>query len=142
MTFWIGVACADHVRAGVEGGFAQLGHGKHVAVKTLRRGDWIAYYSPTSKMGGGETIQAFTSIGRVTSDEAYQVEQGRDFHPWRVDVAYEAKAEAAPIRPMLEQLDLTRAKGSRWRMAVRGSKAKASDADLRTIAKAMGVAIE
>lgn len=142
MTFWIGVACSDHVRAGVEGGFAQLGHGKHVAVKNLERGDWIAYYSPTTKMDGGDAVQAFTSIGQIVSDKAYHVEQGEDFRPWRVDVAYETCAYPAPIPPLLEDLDLTRGKGSKWGMALRTSKAKGTDADLQTIAQAMDVTIE
>lgn len=141
MTFWIGIACADHVRGGVEGSFAQLGHGKHAAVKSLKRGDWIAYYSATSRMGGSDAVLSFTALGRVTSDAAYQAEQKPDFHPWRVDVDYIGAAKAAPIRPLLEDLDLTRGKGANWGMAVRGAKVKATDADLRTIAGAMGVTV-
>lgn len=75
MTCWMGVASADHARAGRDGGFAQLGHGKHMAVKSLKKGDWIAYYSPREGMGEGETVQAFTTIGQVTSEEPYQVAQ-------------------------------------------------------------------
>lgn len=139
MTFWIGVACQDHTRKGVEGGFAQLGHGKHVAVKNLKAGDWIAYYSPTTTLGGGEKVQAFTSIGRVVSEQPYQASQSEGFTPWRVDVDYCKEARSAAIHPLLEQLDLTRGKGAKWGMAVRSSKVKATDADLQTIAKAMGV---
>jgi hypothetical protein len=141
VTFWIGVACADHVRTGVAGGFAQLGHGKHAAVKGLRCGDWIAYYSPTTRLGGGEAVRAFTAIGRVTSEEPYQVAQGPGFHPWRVDVAYAAETRPAPIRPLLDHLDLTRGRGSSWGMALRGGRARASDADLKAIAEAMGATI-
>ena len=43
MAFWMGVASAQHARVGRDGGFAQLGHGKHIAVKSLRKGDWIVY---------------------------------------------------------------------------------------------------
>jgi hypothetical protein len=68
MAFWMGVASAEHARGGRDGGFAQLGHGKHMAVKSLSKGDWIVYYSPREGMGEGETVQAFTTIGRVTSD--------------------------------------------------------------------------
>jgi hypothetical protein len=31
MAFWMGVASAEHARGGRDGGFAQLGHGKHMA---------------------------------------------------------------------------------------------------------------
>lgn len=139
MTFWIGVACRDHVKRGEEGGFAQLGHGKHLAVKNLKRGDWIAYYSPTSELGGGEKVQAFTSIGRIISDAAYQVEQNERFHPWRVDVEFEKDAKEVAIRPLLDDLDLTRGRGSKWGMAFRAGKIKATDADFLTIATGMGV---
>lgn len=139
MTFWVGVACRDHVKRGEVGGFAQLGHGKHLAVKNLKRGDWIAYYSPTSEMGGGDKVQAFTSIGRITSDEAYQFEQSEGFHPWRVDVAFETGAKEAAIRPLLDDLDITRGKGAKWGMVFRAGKVKATDADFLAITTAMGI---
>lgn len=139
MANWLGVACETHALAGKAGGFAQLGHGKHAAVKSLKKGDWIVYYSPTAEMGGDGKVQAFTTIGQVTSDEPYQVEQSEGFTPFRVDVDYAQDAKAAAIRPLLDKLDLTRDLGSKWGMAVRGSKAKLSDADMRTIAEAMGV---
>lgn len=141
MTFWIGVACRDHVKRGEEGRFAQLGHGKHLAVKNLKRGDWIAYYSPTTEMGGGDKVQAFTSIGRITSDAAHQVEQSEGFHPWRVDVAFEKHAKEAPIRPLLDDLDITRGKEANWGMVFRAGKLKATDADFLKIATAMGVRV-
>lgn len=136
---WLGVACRDHALAGREGGFAQLGHGKHTAVKVLRRGDWIVYYSPSTEMGGGDKVQAFTTIGRVTSDAPYQVRQSEGFEPFRVDVDHLTDAVEAPIRPLLDDLDLTRGLGSKWGMAVRGAKAKLSADDLGRIAAAMGV---
>lgn len=68
MAYWMGVASAEHARGGRDGGFAQLGHGKHVAVKGLRRGDWITYYAPREGMGIGAPVQAFVTIGRVISD--------------------------------------------------------------------------
>ena len=41
--FWIGVGAAEHARGGRDGGFAQLGLGKHIVVKSLEKGDWINY---------------------------------------------------------------------------------------------------
>jgi hypothetical protein len=75
MAFWMGVASAQHARGGRDGGFAQLGHGKHIAVKSLRKGDWIVYYSPREGMAEGEAVQAFTTLGRVTSESPYRIEQ-------------------------------------------------------------------
>ncbi|AVW89758.1 EVE domain-containing protein [Celeribacter baekdonensis] len=79
MAFWMGVASADHARSGRDGGFAQLGHDKLIAVKSLKKGGWIVYYSPREGMGQGATVQAFTTIGRVTSDAPYHAAQGRGF---------------------------------------------------------------
>lgn len=144
MRFWIGVACSSHVYTGVKGSFAQLGHGKHSAVKNLCQGDWIAYYSPRKEIQDPKSsVQQFTAIGQVTSSEAYQVTTTNDnddaFCPWRVNVDYITAAKPAPIRPLLKELDLTMDKGSKWGMAFRSSKIRGTDRDLITIATSMGV---
>lgn len=142
MVFWMGVASAQHARGGRDGGFAQLGHGKHVAVKSLRKGDWIVYYSPRDGLGEGEPVQAFTTIGVVTSDAPYRVEQAMNFNPYRVDVDYLKSAEPAPIKPLLRDLRLTRDHGLNWGIVMRGPKRKLHEDDMRTIAQAMGVLAE
>lgn len=139
MTFWMGVASARHARGGRDGGFAQLGHGKHIAVKSLRKGDWIVYYSPRESMGEGAAIQAFTAIGRVVSESPYRVEQAMDFNPYRVDVDYLNDAETAPIKPLLDQLRLTRDHGANWGIVMRGPKRRLEKEDMRRIVDAMGV---
>lgn len=140
MTCWMGVASAEHARTGRRGGFAQLGHGKHAAVKSLRKGDWLVYYSPRERISDGAAVQAFTTIGRVTSEAPYQVEQAEGFHPFRVDVDYLQDAEAAPIKPLLAALDLTRERGPNWGIVMRGAKRRVVYGDLQKIASAMGVA--
>lgn len=139
MAFWMGVASAQHARGGRDGGFAQLGHGKHIAVKSLRRGDWIVYYSPREGMGEGVALQAFTTIGRVTTESPYRAEQAMHFNPYRVDVDYLKDATAAPIKPLLDELRLTRDHGANWGIAVRGPKRRLDEEDIRRIADAMGV---
>ena len=142
MTFWMGVASAQHARRGRDGGFAQLGHGKHIAVKSLRKGDWIVYYSPREGMGEGRVVQAFTTIGRVTSDAPYRAEQTKNFNPYRVDVDYLKDAEPALIKPLLDKLRLTRDHGANWGIVMRGPKRKLDEMDMRTIAEAMGILAE
>lgn len=142
MAFWMGVASAQHARGGRKGGFAQLGHGKHIAVKSLRKGDWIVYYSPREGMGEGEVVQAFTIIGRVTSDGPYRVEQAMNFNPYRVDVDYLKDAEPAPIKPLLDRLRLTRDQGVHWGMVMRGPKRRLYEEDMRLISEAMGVLVQ
>lgn len=136
-SFWLGVAAAAHVRQGVEGGFAQLGHGKHLAVKSLEKGDLLAYYAPRETLEGGAAVQAFTAVGEVISNAPYQVHLPSGFAPWRVDICY-FECTPAPIRPLLDDLELTRSRGSKWGMAVRGSKSRLSAADMALICAAMG----
>ncbi|NDV01361.1 EVE domain-containing protein [Pseudoroseicyclus tamaricis] len=142
MTCWIGVASAEHVRGGVAGGFAQLGHGRHDAVKALRKGDWLAYYSPREGIGEGAPVQAFTALGRVTSEAPYKAAQAMDFNPFRVDVDYLEEARPAPIRPLLEVLDLTQGRAGNWGLLLRGPKRRVTEEDMRRIAEAMGVSPE
>ena len=139
MTFWMGVASAQHARAGRDGGFAQLGHGKHVAVRSLKKGDWIVYYCPREGISDGAVVQAFTTIGQVTSEAPYRAEQAMDFNPFRVDVDYLEAARPAPIKPLLDQLRLTRDHGAHWGIAMRGTKRRLEEEDMRLIADAMGV---
>lgn len=139
MAFWMGIASAEHARRGRDGGFAQLGHGKHSAVKSLKPGDWIVYYSPRERMGEGPVVQAFTTIGRVISPAPYLFPQAMNFNPYRVDVAYLAEARPAPVKPLLPLLHLTRNLGASWGMVMRGPKRKLERADMLIIAEAMGV---
>ncbi len=136
---WIGIASRDHVQRGVKDGFCQLGHGKHAPVQRLAPGDGIVYYSPRTSLEGGEPVQAFTAIGRIKPGDAYQADMGGGFLPWRRDVAWKKRTHEAPIRPLLETLELTKGKAS-WGMAFRRSSISITEEDFETIAAAMGVA--
>ena len=140
-TYWLGVAAKQHVAAGVQGGYAQLGHGKHAAVASLQLGDWLIYYAPRETLDGGDAVQAFVAAGRVFSGAPYQVDVGSGFRPHRVDVAYEAGQPAA-VRPLLSKLDLTRDLGSHWGAAFRTSKRRLTERDARLIAAAMGADLD
>jgi EVE domain len=135
--YWIGVASREHVMKGVAGGFCQLGHGKSAPVKRLAPGDWIAYYSPRTRIDGGEPVQAFTAIGRIKAGEPYEADMGGGFHPVRRDVDYRKAAEA-PIRPLLDRLSFTSGQRS-WGYAFRRGSFTISVEDFRTVAEAMGV---
>lgn len=137
MTCWVGVASRDHVLRAVEGGFAQLNHGKAAPLKRMQRGDHILYYSPREEMKKGDPVQAFTAIGRIEDDEPHQVRQSSDFEPFRREVHY-YKAHDAPIKPMLGKLALTRDRQF-WGMAFRRGMFAIDEEDYRTIARSMGL---
>ncbi len=139
MKYWIGVASRDHVRRGVAGEFAQLGHGKRTGLARLKPGDWIAYYSPRTALQGGEPVQAFTAIGQVTG-EIYQVSL-EGFCPFRRDVRYQPEALEASIKPLIPKLSFIQ-DTKHWGYPFQRGQLEVSEADFRVIASVMGVALE
>lgn len=120
---------------GVEGGFTQAGHGKGNGLKRLKDGDWIVFYSPKTAYQDGETLQAFTAIGRIVSDDIYQGEMTPDFHPWRKDVKFYKSTEAS-IKPLLEELSFIQDK-THWGYMFRFGLFKIPDEDFEIIKAAM-----
>lgn len=135
MTTWINTVSREHVLRGVSGGFTQANHGKPDVLRRLRRGDWIAFYSPRTDYPKGAVLQAFTAIGQVTDDEPHQVDVTADFRPYRRNVEFMACAET-PIRPLIDQLDFITDK-QRWGFRFRSGLFTVDDADFEIIRAAM-----
>lgn len=136
---WIAVASAEHVRRGRREGFMQVCHGKAAPLRRLKPGDGVAYYSPTETIGGKDRLQAFTAIGLIRPGEPYRHEMGGGFVPYRRDVAW-VEAQEAPIRPLLDQLDLTAGQSS-WGYRFRYGLIAVSERDFQLIATAMAAAL-
>lgn len=105
--YWIVVAADNHASRGRAGGFVQANHGKPGPLRRMQPGDGVLIYSPTTVFGGGEKLQAFTGIGRVSQGEPYQADMGEGFTPWRRNVEWHKTARQAPIRPLLDRLEFT-----------------------------------
>ena len=135
--YWVEVVARDHVRRGVEGGFAQLSHGKRAPLDRMRAGDWLLYYSPKASRSGGEPLRAFTAIGRVVGEEAYRFDMGGGFVPFRRDVSY-LPSEEASMRPLIDRLSFIRNK-ERWGQPFRRGHFEIVRDDFALIAAAMGV---
>lgn len=135
MTTWINTVSREHVLRGVSGGFTQANHGKPDVLRRLRRGDWIAFYSPRTDYPKVAVLQAFTAIGQVTDDEPHQVDVTADFRPYRRNVEFMACAET-PIRPLIDQLDFITDK-QRWGFRFRSGLFTVDDADFEIIRAAM-----
>jgi EVE domain len=133
--YWIGVASKDHVLRGVEGGFCQLCHGKSNPLKRLIPGDWIIYYSPRDRMGGGEVVQSFTAMGRVLEGEPYLFDMGNGFVPYRRDVQF-LNVQETPIRPLLDHLSFIKNKQS-WGYVFRFGLIEIPKSDFEVVAEAM-----
>lgn len=134
---WIAVACAEHVRRGVAGGFMQVSHGKAAPLRRIEPGDRIVYYSPTETMGGRDRLQRFTAIGVVQAGDVEQADMGGGFLPFRRRVRY-FKARAAPISPLLDRPGFALA-GPGWGGRLRLGLLSIDEASMDAIAKAMGV---
>jgi hypothetical protein len=100
---WVAVASAEHVRLGRSQGFTQVCHGKAAPLRRIRPGDRVAYYSPSTTMGGKGRLQAFTALGVVRAGEPYEYDMGGGFVPTRHDVDWFDAAQA-PIQPLLDHL--------------------------------------
>ncbi|MCB0166341.1 MAG: EVE domain-containing protein [Anaerolineae bacterium] len=135
--YWIGVAVKDHVLAGVQGGFGQLGHGKHKPVERLNPGDWLVYYAPRTQLENGDKVQAFVALGQIQPGQPYQVAMSADFSAWRRDIAYR-NVQEADIHPLLERLRFID-DPRYWGMKFRRSVFEIDRDDFTIIAEAMGV---
>ena len=135
MAAWIGIASSDHVATGRAGGFMQVCHGKQGPLMRMRAGDRIFYYSPSTRMGGGERLQSFTAAGVIKPTQPYCFDMGGGFIPYRRDVAW-LDARPAPIQPLLDHMEFTRGKQN-WGYVFRFGVVRISDADADLILAAM-----
>lgn len=135
--YWIGVASHEHVQRGVEGGFAQVCHGKIGTLKDMSKGDWLIYYSPTFTFGGKDPCRHFTAIGTVDYGDPYTFEMSKDFIPWRRNITF-LQSQVCPIEPLLENLVFIKDK-KKWGFPFRRGSFEICHSDFELIAKSMGV---
>lgn len=133
--YWIGVVSESHVERGVDGGFAQLCHGKVAALKRMKKGDGLIYYSPKTDLHNGVALQQFTAIGRVVSDIPYQVTMAPDFFPFRHDIEF-YPCQKTSIQPLIDRLSFIPDK-RRWGYPFRFGHIAVPAADFFFIAHAM-----
>jgi hypothetical protein len=101
----------------------------------MRAGDWLVYYSPTRELGG-QSLKAFTAIGRVVDDEVFELDMGDGFVAFRRRVKYVRGAHEVPLHALQARLELCA--GPHWGMALRRGHLPLSAADFTVIAQAMG----
>ena len=140
MNHWIGVVSRSHVLRGVEGGFAQMNHGKQAPLQRMKAGDGLIYYSPREDYPDGAPLQAFTALGFIRTGEVYAYDMTADgvpgFVPWRIDVDY-VDTQITSMRPLIAQLDFIKDK-THWGAAFRFGQVRIGEVDFRCIAHAMG----
>jgi hypothetical protein len=134
---WIAVACAEHVRRGIELGIMQVCHGKAGPLRRLQPRDWVAYYSPTERFRDGERVQSFTAYGTVADGAIEQVDMGGGFRPYRRSVRW-FSSRPAPIRPLLDKPGFALS-GAGWGARLRYGLVEIDLASMAAIAAAMGI---
>lgn len=134
--YWAVTASGDHAENGMAWGIVQACHGKAAPLRRMAAGDGVVIYSPKTLRAGGETLMAFTAIGRIADDAPYVFDMGGGFMPWRRGVNWQAQARILPIRPLLKELELTRDQAS-WGMIFRYGLVQISRKDFALIARAM-----
>jgi hypothetical protein len=134
--YWLGVVSYSHVCRGVEGGFAQLCHGKQSPLAKMSVNDWLIYYSPKTDLHAGKPLQQFTAIGRVIGDTMYEYQMAPDFIPFRRDISY-VKSSPASVTPLMDSLSFIKDNKKSWGMALRRGHFEITREDFEIIAKAM-----
>ncbi len=132
--FWVVTASADHAARGQAEAIVQANHGKSDPLRRMAPGDGVVIYSPRTTWPNGLALQAFTLIGQVAEAAPYPHKMGQ-LTMWRRPVLW-VQATWAPIRPLLDRLDITRGQKS-WGMAFRYGLAPLTQADFTLIAQAM-----
>lgn len=135
MKYFLIVASKDHVKIGVENGFAQAGHGKKTQLQRLRKDDWVIYYSSKDKLKDGKAYQKFTALGQVEDNEPFQVTVNPDFEPWRREINFYPINEVE-IRPLLDNLNLITNR-KRWGLHLMSGFVEINKTDFKLIADKM-----
>lgn len=135
--YWIGVASHEHVQRAINGGFAQVCHGKIGTLKYMSEGDWLIYYSPTYHFGGKDRCRCFTAIGTIDQGKPYTFEMSKDFIPWRINVSF-LKSKDASIEPIVSKLTFIKDK-KKWGFPFRRGSFEILRQDFELIAKSMGI---
>ncbi|MCB0668318.1 MAG: EVE domain-containing protein [Saprospiraceae bacterium] len=109
--YWIIVASKDHVKKGIEGGFAQACHGKAGPLKRMRPNDHVIYYSGKEAFGKPEKCQQFTAIGKVKDSGVYQHQMSPEFCPSRREIEFFPGKDVSII-PLIGHLNFIKNKKS------------------------------
>lgn len=110
LRYWLVVQPLDRARRQIDGGYVQLPWGRLRGLDAMRESDGVALYAPRQRNPDGEPLRAVVATGRVRDGAPYRAEAGRaELELWRLRVAWDPEGSPAPIRPLRDHLELTRA---------------------------------
>jgi hypothetical protein len=82
--YYIGVVSLEHAKIGYKNGFTQACHDKKYPLSKMKKNDWFCQYSPKLSLQSQTPYQKFSYIGKVSSEDVYQVDVNKDFQPYRI----------------------------------------------------------
>ena len=137
--YWITVVSHEHVKTGMDGGFACASHGKKKPLEAMGPHDGIIYYSPTELYGVKKPLQQFTALCISTDAPPYQKKLFEGFNPWQRDAEYKT-AQPVSVKGLLDELSFISNK-KYWGMAFRRGVFSIPEKDFKLIAQHMGVSV-
>lgn len=133
--YWAITAPWDHVMMGKSHSITQANHGKAHALKRMKEGDWIVYYSPKMSFSTNWKCQRFTAMARVLDDEIFQVQLSNGFAPFRRRVEF-IPCREVHIKPLIPLLSFIKNKES-WGFSFKFGVIEIPQEDFSIIAKNM-----
>lgn len=133
--YWIISASREHVKKGIQGGFAQACHGKARPLKKMKAGDYVIYYSGKKFFNKKDRCQEFTAIGTVKNDEVYSFEMSPDFCPFRIDIDF-FNSKDISILPLINDLEFIPNK-QKWGYPFRWGILEINEKDFKLISNLM-----
>ena len=134
--YWIAVAPHDHAATAVANGVVELSYGRAEPLARMQPGDGLLFYSPRERAPDGESLQAFTAIGRIADGPIFEAPPAPPTPMFRRSAEW-LTATPAPIRPLLDDLSFIRNK-AHWGSAFRFGLLRVPREDFAAIAAAMG----
>ena len=135
--YWIAVVSNEHVKMGVEGGFAMACHGKKAPLNKMNEGDHLIYYSPTEQFGVKKPCQKFTALGTIGATEPTPHKISEEFTGWKRTTTYSPIKEVA-IKSLVPQLSFIKNKKF-WGMAFRRGLFSIPYEDFKLITQKMSI---
>ncbi len=86
--YFIATVSREHVLKGNDLGIIQFCHSNKPRLSSIKKDDFLIYYSSKEFFQKEVTCKKFTAICKIILEEPYQVKMTDDFHPWRKDASF------------------------------------------------------
>ena len=135
--YWIVTAVTAHVTPAVEAGLASFGPDRESEASRPAKGDWLAYYSPSSEMESDDEVRRITALCQIDDDTPERREMPDDGTSWSRKASYHHE-RTADIYDLLDDFSFVKDR-SHWGVHFHRSLLEIGKSDVLAIARATGV---